>query len=78
VFNGSLDEGVLVALQQMLEQHNPLVQQLQMAIEFDDGTEQATIVIDSRGACCRGRPALLPCCLAMTCCPAMTCPAALP
>ncbi|KAL4436594.1 hypothetical protein ABPG75_003733 [Micractinium tetrahymenae] len=49
VFNGSLDVGVLTALQRMLEESNPLVQRVQMAVEIDDGSEEATIVIDARG-----------------------------
>ncbi|KAL4420394.1 hypothetical protein ABPG75_010050 [Micractinium tetrahymenae] len=48
VFNGSLDVGVLMALQRMLEESNPLVQRVQMAVEIDDGSEEATIVIDAR------------------------------
>ncbi|KAL4422774.1 hypothetical protein ABPG75_008971 [Micractinium tetrahymenae] len=54
VFNGSLDVGVLTALQRMLEESNPLVQRVQMAVEIDDGSEEATIVIDARGHVGRG------------------------
>lgn len=62
VFNGSLDGGVLSALQAMLEEDNPLVQTLQMAVENYDGTEEATVVIDTRGAhcCLHALPLCLP------------------
>ncbi len=55
VFDGTLDEGILRDLQAMLEEHNPLVQQIQAAVTAFGDCEQATIVIDAEGgwpACC--------------------------
>ena len=49
-FGGSLDNGTLRGLQDMLEEHNPLVQQFQAAATLGADVQTATIVIDEHGA----------------------------